>query len=234
MYIYKTTNLINGKIYIGKSEKHFNPNYYGSGILLKKSVKKYGIENFSVELIEKCDSIEELNYREKYWILQYIDNSYNIAEGGTGGWTTKNYTSEQKLEYGKLLSEIRKGRKHSEETIQKLKIMHSGKNFGDSEKVSETIKKLWKDPNSIYNSKEYRNRLSIASKKRIWTDETKEKIRQSKIGSKNPVSIKIEVDGVIFETRRECAKHFKISEPAVTKRCKSKNFENWKIINKKN
>jgi len=74
MYIYKTTNLINGKIYIGKSEKHFNPNYYGSGILLKKSVKKYGIENFSVELIEKCDSIEELNYREKYWILQYIDN----------------------------------------------------------------------------------------------------------------------------------------------------------------
>jgi len=43
--IYKTTNLINGKIYIGQSFKH-NCKYLGSGIFLKRAIKKYGIENF--------------------------------------------------------------------------------------------------------------------------------------------------------------------------------------------
>lgn len=230
MYIYKTTNKINNKVYIGKSEKPFNPNYYGSGILLEKAIKKYGKHNFYVELIEKCDTIDILNEKEKYWIKEYSNNSYNIAEGGTGGWTTKHYTIEEKIKYSNLLSTKRMGKTHSEETIQKLKKMHSGKKFGDSNKVSETIKKLWKDPNSIFNNPEYRKRLSEAGKNRIWTDETKEKIRQSKLGSNNPNAVKIEVDGIIYETRRECAKHFGITEPAVTKRCNSKNFENWKII----
>lgn len=230
MYIYKTTNCINGKVYIGKSEKLFNKNYYGSGILLEIAIKKYGKHNFKIEVLEELSTIDELNEREKYWIKFYSDNSYNLAEGGTGGWTTKHYTSEQKEAYGKLLSSKRIGKTHTIETIQKLKKMHSGKKFGDSEKVSETIKKLWNDPTSIYNSSEYRKRLSDAGKKRIWSEETKEKIRQSKLGSNNPVSIKIKVDDEIFGTRKECALKFKISEPAVTKRCKSKNFPNWEII----
>ena len=45
MIIYKTTNLVNGKIYIGKDSKN-NPNYLGSGNLLKKALIKYGKENF--------------------------------------------------------------------------------------------------------------------------------------------------------------------------------------------
>lgn len=231
MYIYKTTNCINGKVYIGKSEKSFNKNYYGSGILLEKAIKKYGKHNFKIEVLEELLTLNELNDREKYWIKYYSHNSYNLAEGGTGGWTTKHYTSTQKEEYSKLLSLVRTGKTHSKETIEKLKQMHAGKNFGDSKKVSETVKKIWKDPHSIFNSSEYRNRLSEAAKKRVWSDETKEKIRQSKLGSNNPIAIKIEVDGVIYETRRECAKHFNISDTAVTKRCKSKNFPTWEIIN---
>jgi hypothetical protein len=230
VYIYKTTNCINGKVYIGKSEKPFNKNYYGSGILLEKAIKKYGKHNFKIEVLEQLLTIDELNNREKYWIKYYSDNSYNLAEGGTGGWTTKHYSSEQKESYSKLLSSKRIGKTHTIDTIEKLKKMHSGKNFGDSKKVSETVKKLWKDPNSIFNSPDYRKKLSDAGKKRVWSDETKEKIRQSKLGSNSPVAIKIEVDGIIYETRRECAKHFNISEPAVSKRCLSKNFENWKII----
>lgn len=229
MYIYKTTNCINGKVYIGKSEKPFDGKYYGSGVLLQKAIKKYGKHNFKIDVLEELVTIDELNDREKHWIEYYSDNSYNLAEGGTGGWTTKHYTFEQKEAYSKLLSSIRIGRTHSEETIQKLKIMHAGKNFGDSKKVSETLKKLWKDPNSVFNSPEYRKAKSLAATNRVWSDETKEKIRQSKLGSNSPVAVKIEVDGIIYETRRDCAKHFGISEPAVTKRCKSKNFNNWKI-----
>ena len=55
-YIYKTTNLINGKIYIGKRQKQeFDKYYLGSGIYLKKAIEKYGKENFSCEIIDKCN-----------------------------------------------------------------------------------------------------------------------------------------------------------------------------------
>ena len=66
MFIYKTTNLINGKIYIGKYKGN-RKNYLGSGVILKKAIKKYGIENFTREIIE--DNIEDsqvLSEREKY------------------------------------------------------------------------------------------------------------------------------------------------------------------------
>ena len=52
MIIYKTTNLVNGKIYIGK-DKNNNPSYLGSGKILKLAIKKYGKENFTKETIEK-------------------------------------------------------------------------------------------------------------------------------------------------------------------------------------
>ena len=61
--IYKTTNLINKKIYIGsdiKNNGNGDPAYLGSGILLKKSIKKYGIGNFSKEIIFFCESLDEL------------------------------------------------------------------------------------------------------------------------------------------------------------------------------
>lgn len=230
MYIYKTTNKLNNKVYIGKSEKEFNSNYYGSGILIQRAIKKYGRKNFIVEVIDTANTIEELNEKEKIWIDSYRDHSYNLAEGGTGGWTTKHYTLEEKQKYSNLLSLRRKGKHHTKETKQRLQEMHKGKVFGDSKKTSNTLKKMWKDPNSIFNNPEYRKRLSEAGKKRVWSDETKEKIRKSKIGENSPVAVKIMVDDVLYISIRECAKHFGISEPAVTKRCKSKNFNNWKIV----
>lgn len=87
-YIYITTNLINGKQYIGqkKSDIFLENKYLGSGCALSKSVDKYGHENFKVELIEKCNSQEELNAREYYWIKYYdavnSRNFYNLREGG--------------------------------------------------------------------------------------------------------------------------------------------------------
>lgn len=232
MYIYKTKNILNNKVYIGKSEKEFNKNYYGSGLLLEKAIKKYGKENFTIEMIDIANSIEELNEKEIYWIKKYKNNSYNLAEGGTGGWATKYYTKEQRKAYSNHLSKIRKGKTHTEETRKKLSLMHKGKKFGDSKKVSDTLKERWKDPNSIYNNPEFRKRLSEAGKKRIWTEEVKKKISDSRWGKNNPAAIRVQVDGKIYETRRECAKVFQISDTAVTKRCKSKNFPNWQLIDK--
>ena len=79
-YIYKTTNLINGKIYIGqhKSEE-YDSSYYGSGKLIRRAIEKYGIENFSNTVLCCCDSKQELNKMEKQLIKNY--NSRDIKIG---------------------------------------------------------------------------------------------------------------------------------------------------------
>lgn len=93
MIIYKTTNLINGNFYIGQDSKN-NAEYLGSGFLLKKAIEKYGSENFLKEVVEQCNSKEELNSREIFWISE-LKPLYNIAKGGNGGDTRYNFTQEQ-------------------------------------------------------------------------------------------------------------------------------------------
>lgn len=87
MIIYKTTNLINGKIYIGKS-KYDDNKYLGSGKILRFAFRKYGRNNFKKEIIDTAETLEELNNKEMYWIKELnsiIPNGYNIARGGEGG-----------------------------------------------------------------------------------------------------------------------------------------------------
>ena len=90
-FIYKITNKISGKIYIGqKSSKDFRnqfQKYWGSGIVIKEAIKKYGKENFDKEIIYEAFSIEELNRKEIYYIDFYkslTPSGYNISEGGNG------------------------------------------------------------------------------------------------------------------------------------------------------
>lgn len=92
-YIYKTTNLINGKIYIGQhkwSGPDIDPKYLGSGKILKEAIKTYGKENFKSEVLEWCESFEKLNKRECYWERFYglpdpkRKIGYNITTGGQG------------------------------------------------------------------------------------------------------------------------------------------------------
>ena len=97
-YIYKITNKINGKCYIGQTKNHVNKRFQehkrvsknkNSSIYdypLYRAFRKYGIENFSFEEIEKCN-LDDLDERENYWI-NYFDslcNGYNQIPGGYGG-----------------------------------------------------------------------------------------------------------------------------------------------------
>ena len=104
-YIYKTTNLINDKIYIGqkKSETFLHEEYLGSGKRLKSAITHYGKENFKVELLEECDSKQELDEKEIFYIKQYdsqnLEIGYNLTKGGDGvvgvpAWN-KGITKEQ-------------------------------------------------------------------------------------------------------------------------------------------
>src|SRR5436190_796543 len=88
MIIYKTTNLINGKIYIGKDSKNKN-SYLGGGLLIKKSIKKYGKENFKKEILCECKDQKELNEQEINYIKIYNSTNkkigYNVSNGGGSG-----------------------------------------------------------------------------------------------------------------------------------------------------
>ena len=87
--IYKITNKLNGKAYVGQSndiERRFKEHQQkgeSSRIPLDVAIQKYGKDNFIYEVIEEC-SLEELNQKEQYWIatLNTVKNGYNCSEGG--------------------------------------------------------------------------------------------------------------------------------------------------------
>lgn len=136
-WIYKITNTINGKVYIGLTTEGFDKRYYGKGIIathnrhLQNSIKKYGVDAFTVDKEwDVAYTKEELDELETYWIYIYnARNSkfgYNIQTGGHNGrpnLETRKRQSEGRKEYYKKnpvseeqkrkISERQKGEKNS-------------------------------------------------------------------------------------------------------------------------
>jgi len=173
MYIYKTTNLLNGKIYVGLSKfnPEDNPEYLGSGYILKKAIQCYGVEKFRKEILEICDTEQLLLERERYWIATLKANhreiGYNICEGGTWGDNWTNHPRKEELR--QHFSEISKGKNNP--------------NYGNRwtleqrEKASTRCKK---DKRHI----DKKTGLNIAQ-----TTEVRKKISESKQGLNNPQAI---------------------------------------------
>ncbi len=116
--IYKITNLINGHCYIGQSvqiqrrwKDHraaaFNENSKAYQYPLYRAIRKYGLENFSFEVIEEC-SQEKLDEKEIYWIKN-LNPVYNQTEGADFHSTYSKLTLEQVQEIQKLLIEDKEG-----------------------------------------------------------------------------------------------------------------------------
>ena len=144
-YIYETTNLINGKKYIGKHKSSkFDENYYGSGTYLKNAIEKYGKENFKVRILEKLDDFdnkEGLKYlaeRETYYIEKYNavkdKNYYNMSYGNEQeGWYSINKARKENPDYykehhwSKTGKYNPKNRKYSKEEIEGFKNRHWSK-----------------------------------------------------------------------------------------------------------
>jgi hypothetical protein len=85
-YLYKITNNINGKYYIGRhSTDNLKDNYFGSGAGIVNAIEKYGKENFSKEILYYCETTEELWELERKIVNAEVvkdKNSYNMAYGG--------------------------------------------------------------------------------------------------------------------------------------------------------
>lgn len=158
-YIYKITNLVNQKIYIGKhSTDDLDDGYMGSGVAIKKAIKKYGIENFNKEYLAFCDKEEKLNWFERFYIKKYDSfiKGYNMTKGGEGTlgnkpWTGKHHTDQtkQKMSEGKKgKNNPFAGKKHSDETLKKMSESHKKQvHYPISEeakrKISESLKQYW-------------------------------------------------------------------------------------------
>jgi group I intron endonuclease len=150
------------------STSNLKDGYIGSGTHLRRSIRKYGIDNFKLEILEWCNTRDELIEREKEIITEnHINNPncYNMKNGGLGGG--KFYSKEHqfkcsqaaglkhsermkndksyRLNHSKKISEANKrriargetffyydwtGKKHKEETIQKMKESKRGHGIG--------------------------------------------------------------------------------------------------------
>ena len=208
MIIYKVTNLINNKIYVGQ-DKNNNPNYFGSGKTIKKAIKKYGKENFEKTIIEFCKTENELNEREIYWIDKLNSTNrkigYNISKGGKEGDRKigieiakngiYNYWNKK---YGKEEAERRKANanKKISSSLKKNpnKLIKLGRYNFWVEKYGENIadKKLkeWKEKISKFQKEKIKNgwkhsqeTINIIKEKstgRKHSEETKLKMRKQK------------------------------------------------------
>lgn len=190
-YIYETTNLVNGKKYIGKHKSSKFDNWYlGSGIALTRSVKKYGKENFKVRIIEQIETNQDdLDLREMYWIKYFNaveDKKYynNSAGGKEEGWIGFNVAVKQNPKLHSMY-----GKKKSSETKEKISKALKGRKASDEVKkiLSESHKGKKSPRKGVCLSQKTKDKLSQINKGKKLSEETKRKISKMTKGKNNPM-----------------------------------------------
>ena len=217
-FIYITTNIVNGKRYIGQHYGKINDTYLGSGLDLIKAVKKYGKENFKREILEICKK-EELDEKEKYWIKKYnayeSNNFYNLTEGGQkgDGWKAVRRWAISHPE------EASRTWKENGKRLQKWSLSHP-------EKVKKNIEKFVKGSKNW--KKEHREEVLLTMEKvnkakEQWQKEHPEEHQKQieawrKSGSDaNSQKIKCLTTGEIFSSQSEAARHYNIQQANISK-----------------
>lgn len=195
--IYKVTNMVNNKIYIGKtiytlnkrkSEHIITTKSKCGNMVFHKAIRKYGEENFKWETIYECDDELILNIMETMKIIvnhsHMSEGGYNLTWGGEGISGYK-FTDEQKKklsESHKGITSNRKGVKLSKETKKKLSESHKGQVAWNKGKTGcfsrsiETKRKMSESHKGKKHTDKARQNMCKAQKGRIVSYETKLKI----------------------------------------------------------
>ena len=200
-YIYKITNKINGKVYIGQTKKtieerfqeHLKKAKIHTNRYLYDAMNKYGYENFIVSQIEKCPD-NNLDEREIFWIAFYQSNNklygYNMTAGGGGGNTWIN--NPHKEETSKKISQTNKG-KHKK-TPEQIKI------FIEKTKEKNTIQinkdEFEKDIKNFMSIEDICKKYNIGRKTfynkcKTFFGKTPTEIREDKLTHSNTMKITI-------------------------------------------
>jgi group I intron endonuclease len=164
-FVYIWTNNVTGIKYLGSHKGSESDGYIGSGLAFRNAIKKYGIKNFSREILEYIEDPSQIKPREQHFLDFYncakSKDYYNISHTSTGGNLGQDY-----LENGKKISETNKKNGHYEKLSKRMKENNPNK---DGKARLDYIKKY-------------------GTPKRNWepTPEFYEKCRQSKLGDLNP------------------------------------------------
>ena len=178
--VYKTTNQVNGKFYIGTHKTiDLNDDYMGSGTLLKKAIQKYGLDNFKKEILFVFDNPEDMFAKEAEIVTEDFlseENTYNLKVGGFGGFDYLNslkdnptHAKEHLIHIGKRSWEVVSQNEdlyqnHIDRASVRLKTLHAegrvkydtfiGKKHTEEtkKKISDANKKMIGNLNSQYGS----------------------------------------------------------------------------------
>jgi group I intron endonuclease len=180
-YLYAITNLISNKIYIGQSNipsrrwsNHKSQVNKGKPIqYIHRAMAKYGISNFTFEVIAMCRTQKDTDEIEMFLIKQYNSRNkefgYNISPGGDVAWN-RGLPKERQSMYG---------RHHTEESKRKISESNKGKIviISDETKIKmSTVRK------GKIKSDEWKRKISESNKKRIYSEEEKERLRTLNCG----------------------------------------------------
>ena len=231
--IYKITNLINGKIYIGQTvqslKKRFEQHCGNKKSVIGQTIKKYGKKNFYIETVEECETLDELNEREIFLIAHYdciAPKGYNLTEGGEGASHSEitrqkismvNRKRFENLAERKKIAEKLRGRKDSEE-VKARKSAAQKKRYSENplacQKQSEGLKIRFSNP-------EERKKHSAAMKKykadHPVSEETRLKISSAKAKYRKKVMC-VET-GKIFKSVSDVAKFMNAEPTQISRVC---------------
>ena len=143
MCIYHITHIETGEKYVGQTTNklstrwlsHCRPNSYC--VRLSRAIQKHGKDAFEIAVLEVCETIDQLNEREIYWIKELntlSPNGYNLNSGGKNGFHSEETKLKMSLSHKNISDETRKklsvaviGKRHSEESKAKMRVVVSNR-----------------------------------------------------------------------------------------------------------
>lgn len=220
-YIYFIHNIVNNKVYIGKTinfkrrwERHIKTSFYNKSkdkFYLHKAIKKYGTKNFIFSVIQTLNNQSDANDAEKYWISYFNSKNnkygYNLTDGGEGCVGRK--ISDKTREKMRIAAT---GRKHTEKTKELLRKINL-------DKIPVNIEQLKTIHTGVPLSEEHKRKISEAKKGVPFSEEHKKNMSKSHkgllAGEKNPFYGKKHTKEVKKKISGENSVHSKLTKKEV-------------------
>lgn len=241
--IYKITNTINGKVYIGQTTTGFNRRYDRGGVSLSEkvymshfknklddlyfnkhllySMEKYGVNKFEVNTqLDIAFSKIELDIKEDVWIRLYnsVVNGYNEKYGGSNGKMSEESKSIMSAN-NRLENNPMYGRTHSEETRYKMVMNHWCKT-GKYKPISLKGKDSHNYGRKL--SEDTKRKISLGNKNKVVSESTKRKLSEGRMGENNPFAKKVIciTTGLTFNTMNDAGSYYNIEANKISKCCR--------------